>query len=330
MPVMTLPAAPSPRKSLSCAKKAALHRIRSSSFFVRSSKKRPRAVSSAVYLVLWYLGMAAAALTYYDLVKKDIIGLDEVAATAFGIASFALQFVVYQDIHVLDHPQPEIVDEYRLWIGAPAEEILRFFIMVFLLFGIGKFSDVFATLLPKSVSLARDFLSSFPNFDDALSWIGRQLPTVNLTDDLFKWFKPKDQVTNVSDGLFVIGGIFLFFALFAWNFFALVVRNKPRYQRALRADPHGYHAVQIVINLKLAVFIFLSAVSCLYWILVWGQSDKRAGLAVLLVILYVMAVVALIITRSRRGRHFITELFKSHFVRAAKFSTRSPSPKPQG
>lgn len=257
-------------------------------------------ISAKIYLFLWLVSALGAILSFIRLQKDSLLGLDNFAATVFGVASFFQQAAVYKDLHVLDQDPQSVADEYRNWINEPSERVFRGLIVITLVFGVGKFADAFLPLLAHALLILQPFF-------DLIQSTAR--PIVYWTKQIVSWaaFAWNTLGLNEADKRFGFVCTFLFSFLLAWNVGALRGRLRPTQLRKnpLISDPLRYHATEIIINLQIVVFMVLTIISLIYWFLVFlGVRDGIAWYAVLTIGLYFLLVVVLCAVKIKSSREW--------------------------
>jgi hypothetical protein len=157
-------------------------------------------ISFRVYSLLWALGLLGTIFSYFELQKRKVLGLGlgqivfgftlgDVCVGILALSTLLFQWEIYKDFHKIED-KPESADqEYRNWIDVRLERWIRYWIMMFLLVGVGKFAEGFS-----------------------IGGIG-----------------PKDPEMNLPHIFVIIGSVVVFGLLAVWNVFALVlrIRNKP-------------------------------------------------------------------------------------------------------
>jgi hypothetical protein len=203
-------------------------------------------------------------------VVSNPFGASQVAVWLLAIATLLQQYAVYNDLHEMEGNQKVAGAEYRNWLERSPERFIRFWIMVALLFGVGKIADQIYPLLQYDIGFvgARTTLSAI--------------------------LRPIDSNTNLAHNLFVIGSVAVFFLLAGWNLCALIIR--------LRSRPTNHQTLkdfvgEWLITSRIAIFTFLSIICFFYWLFVFDSSPYLSNWALAWVLIYLLLVLFILALR---------------------------------
>src|SRR6266436_5805275 len=201
----------------------------------------PPNLALKVYKGLWLLGLAGAVLAYVDLsAEPKLLGLTNVfghdlgfmAVVVLAFVTILQQWSVYNELEQVEKDPSKVKEEYPDWTNTRLERILRLFIMLALLLGVGKIADVIDPLMQKIADLLMQH--------DIV--------------DLHNFLIPHDQ------SLFVLGSLFVFVLLVIWNLFALDRRRK-----IARQEPEKFSSDHNIICARILLFIVISSMAAFYW-----------------------------------------------------------------
>ena len=217
-------------------------------------------ISSIVYTGLWLLALFGAGLSYLTLQENNLLGFEgdfgNIVFALFGLTTLALQGAVYLDLHKIEDKLPEAKNEYPDFIERTHERVIRFFLMVSLLFGVGKIADV---------------VSPFLKFD--------RVPLVKLDIGLKSAREAVDHAihqdpAHSSQVLFVFGSTAVFLLLFVWN--ACACYHSYKYKARAPSQSADDLAATSIIFAKIFLFAFLSAMCFSYWLLVLVGKESTS------------------------------------------------------
>jgi len=110
-----------------------------------------------IYKLLWVLGLMGAALAYLDLQGDDKLGLTRGGfgyslVIVLALATSFQQFSVYNEFYRIEGQYlSEVQEQYPNWIDRPRERILRLFILLSLLLGVGKLLEAIEPLMQRVI-----------------------------------------------------------------------------------------------------------------------------------------------------------------------------------
>ncbi|MBI3005305.1 MAG: hypothetical protein HYY49_07790 [Ignavibacteriales bacterium] len=99
-----------------------------------------------VYSLLWLLALVSAMISFY--LNWEIRDFGQLITFLLAFFTTGLLFAVYYDIHMFENDD-SAKGEYPFWANEPEERLIRFFIVFFLLFAVGKIADGLFPLLQK-------------------------------------------------------------------------------------------------------------------------------------------------------------------------------------
>lgn len=188
------------------------------------------------YRALWIIGLANSALAFRTAFSKRTTEVDQYGyAVAFGVLTLIFLVILYADLERIETNPTQLTD-YPDWINRKSERLLRWLIVISLLFGVGEFSKALVPILSRDIGFER-FRSSAIQF---------------LTD-------------SVSNSL-LWGGIFAFTFLLFWNVGALKCR-----QRFAQRTPDAtslQQATTIITTCRICCFLLVAILSAAYWLIV--------------------------------------------------------------
>ena len=250
-------------------------------------KRKEGPLLSTLYALLWFFGLCSAIASYIELQQHKLLGarLGDAIAVIFAAATIAQQLAVYGDVHFIeDHPDIAAYD-YPEWLNMPLERFLRWGILISLLFGVGKIAD-----------------GLYPLAERIHCYVIRTAVT--------EFLRPHDAASKFSRNLFVKGSFAVFLLLTIWNLFALGFRVKHMPKSSTTKE----RAHDVVVTLRITMFIFLSLVCSLYWAFVFMDSPRVSDAAEILVLFYLLAVGTVLALRWGPSRERIESKFVARAI----------------
>jgi len=158
------------------------------------------------------------------------------------------------------------------------ERAIRFLILFFLLFGVGKVADSFHPL-------------------------AERIQCVAVREAVSEFLRPRNPAAHFSRNLFVTGSLAVFTLLTFWNVFALVFRIKQWPSTATTSESvHKW-----IVTIRIGMFAILSFLCSLYWCFVFVDSSAVRDVAEMIVPLYIIAAFLVMLLRLARSRQWLED-----------------------
>ena len=195
-----------------------------------------------VYQFLWTLAASGTLFAYIDSHPQLLTArkFPDILALVFTVLTIFQLITVYKDMHGIEEGLHKNSDneDYPGFLNTRLDRFLRYAIIVFLLFGVGKISEA---LYPFAEHIQREKI-------------------MNATTE---FLRPQDKTKHFSHSLFVIGSFLLFLSLFLWNISALRFRYL---KLKILADGD---TKKLVVTVRIALFTLSSLFAFLYWFCVF-------------------------------------------------------------